>query len=102
MYSRTLAQPSSRRTRIERDFDADGVRALKASSGSDLTVGGAHLAGQALMAGLVDECNLFLTPIVLGGGKPALSHGVGARLELLDERRFGQGVVHLRYRVAGA
>ncbi len=102
VYSRTLAQPSSRRTRIERDFDADGVRALKASSGSDLTVGGAHLAGQALMAGLVDECNLFLTPIVLGRGKPALSHGVDARLELLDERRFGQGVVHLRYRVAGA
>ncbi len=102
VYSRTLAQPSSRRTRIERNFDADGVRALKAASGSDLTVGGAHLAGQALMAGLVDECNLFLTPIVVGAGKPALSQGVRARLELLDERRFGQGVVHLHYRVGGA
>jgi dihydrofolate reductase len=101
VYSRTLAQPSSPRTSIERDFDADAVRALKAGSGSDLTVGGADLAGQALMAGLVDECNLLLTPIVVGGGKPALSHGAHARLELLDERRFGRGVVHLRYRVLG-
>ena len=101
VYSRTLAQPSSARTRLERDFDADGVIALKAASGSDLTVGGAHLAGQALMAGLVDECHLFLTPIVVGGGKPALSQGVHARLELLAERRLGHGVVHLHYRVAG-
>jgi dihydrofolate reductase len=101
VYSRTLAQPSSPRTRIERDFDAGGVRALKAASGSDLTVGGANLAGQALTTGLVDECHLFLTPIVVGAGKPALSQRIRARLQLLDERRFGQGVVHLHYRVGG-
>ncbi len=102
VYSRTLAQPSSPRTSIERDFDAEGVRALKAASGSDLTIGGANLAGQALTTGLVDECHLFLTPIVLGGGKSALSQRIRARLELLDERRFGHGVVHLHYRIAGA
>jgi dihydrofolate reductase len=103
VYSRTLQTPSSTRTRIERGFDADAIRRLKAARRPDLTIGGADLAGQALVAGLVDECHLFLTPVVVGGGKPALAQGIRARLELLDERRFGHGVVHLHYRlVAGA
>jgi dihydrofolate reductase len=99
VYSRTLRTVSSARTRIEPEFDRDGVRQLKESSGSDLSIGGAELAGQALDAGLVDECHLFLFPVVVGGGKRALPDGVRARLELLDERRFRSGVVHLHYRL---
>lgn len=99
VYSRTLQTVSSERTRIERDFAPDAVRELKRSSDADLTVGGAELAGEAMRAGLVDECQLLLAPIIVGGGKPALPEGVLARLELLDDRRFGGGVVHLRYRV---
>jgi dihydrofolate reductase len=99
VYSRTLDTPTSGRTRIERAFEPDTVRRLKASSGADIAVGGAHLAGQALGAGLVDECHLFLCPIVVGGGKRALPDNVRTRLELLSEHRFGNGVVHLHYRV---
>jgi dihydrofolate reductase len=99
VYSRTLPAMSSARTRIERSFDPDAVRRLKESLAADITVGSAELAGQAIGAGLVDECHLFLSPIVVGGGKRALSDGVHARLELLDERRFGNGVVHAHYRV---
>jgi dihydrofolate reductase len=99
VYSRTLQTPSSARTRIEHEFDPDAVRQLKASSGADIAVGGAELAGQAIGAGLVDECHLFLCPIVVGGGKRALPDNVRAQLELLDERRFENGVVHLHYRV---
>jgi len=99
VYSRTLATESSARTRIEHEFDRDAVRRLKQSSGSDISVGGAELAGQAIGAGLVDECHLFLFPIVVGGGRRALPDGVTARLELLAERRFESGVVHLHYRV---
>ena len=72
---------------------------MKASATSDLTVGGAHLAAQAFKAGLVDECRLFVWPVIIGGGKPALPHGNRGYLELLDEHRFGNGVVHLRYRI---
>jgi dihydrofolate reductase len=72
---------------------------MKASATSDLTVGGAHLAAQAFKAGLVDECRLFVWPVIIGGGKPALPSGNRDDLELLDERRFGNGVVHLRYRI---
>ena len=72
---------------------------MKASATRDLTVGGAHLAAQAFKAGLVDECRLFVWPVIVGGGKPALPTGTRADLELLDERRFGNGVVHLRYRI---
>jgi len=100
VYSRTLQTVSSARTRIEREFDRDAVRRLKQSSGADLAVGGAELAGQAIGAGLVDECHLFLCPIVVGGGKRALRDNVRVDLELLDERRFGNGVVHLHYRVS--
>jgi len=100
VYSRTLQTPSSARTRIEREFDRDAVRRLKQSSGADSAVGGAELAGQAIGAGLVDECHLFLCPIVIGGGKRILPDNVRAQLELLAERRFENGVVHLHYRVS--
>lgn len=99
VYSRTLEEVSSARTRIEREFDPDAVRGLKQSPGADISVGGAELAGQAIGAGLVDECHLFLCPIVVGGGKRALPDGVRTELELLDERRFPNGAVHLHYRV---
>jgi dihydrofolate reductase len=100
VYSRTLERVSSARTRIEREFDRDAVRRVKQSSGADIAVGGAELAGHAIGAGLVDECHLFLCPIVVGGGKRALRDNVRAQLELLDERRFQNGVVHLHYRVS--
>jgi dihydrofolate reductase len=99
VYSRTLQAPSSGRTRIEREFDPTAVRRLKESSASDITVGGAELAGQAMAAGLVDECHLFLIPVIVGGGKRALPDGVRVQLELLAERRFRSGVVHLHYRM---
>jgi dihydrofolate reductase len=99
VYSRTLQTVSSARTRIEREFDRDAIGLLKQSSPADIAVGGAQLAGQAFGAGLVDECHLFLCPVVMGGGKRALPDTVRARLELLDERRFQNGVVHVHYRV---
>jgi dihydrofolate reductase len=100
VYSRTLEQVASARTRIERDFDPGAVRRLKASAAADLSVGGPHLAAQALQAGLVDEGHLFLNPVVVGGGNPALPDNLRLELELLDERRFANGVVYLRYRVS--
>jgi dihydrofolate reductase len=100
VYSRALQTVSSARTRIEREFDLDAIRRLKRSSAADITVGGAELAGHAIGAGLVDECHLFLCPIVVGGGKRALPDDIRAQLELLDERRFRNGVVHLHYRVS--
>jgi len=100
VYSRTLQTVSSARTRIERDFDLDALRQLKQSSAADITVGGAELAGQAIAAGMVDECHLFLGPIVVGGGKRALPDNLHEQLELLDERRFRNGVVYLRYGVS--
>jgi dihydrofolate reductase len=99
VYSRTLQTVSSARTRIERNFDTDTIRRLKETSGSDITIGGAELAGQAVNAGLVDEFHLLLGPIVVGGGKRALARNVRAQLELMDERRFPSGVVHLHYRI---
>lgn len=99
VHSRTLGTASSARTRIERGFDPEAVRRLKASSPADLAIGGAELAGQALRAGLVDECRLFLCPVVVGGGRRALPDGLRIPLELLEERRFPTGVVHVRYRV---
>jgi dihydrofolate reductase len=98
VYSKTLDTPSSARTRIERDFDPDAVRRMKASAERDISVGGPHFAAQAIKAGLVDEYHLFLTPIIVGGGKQSLPDNVRLELELLDERRFGNGVVHLHYR----
>jgi dihydrofolate reductase len=98
VYSTTLVTPSSTRTRIERDFDPETVRQMKASAGRDISVGGPDLAAQAIEAGLVDECHLFVTPIVVGGGTRSLPNDVRVMLELLDEHRFGDGVVHLHYR----
>ena len=99
VYSRTIQTLSSARTRIERDFDPAAIGRLKESSDGDISVGGAELAGRAIAAGLVDECHLFLCPVLVGGGKRALPDDVRAELELLAERRFRSGVVHLHYRV---
>jgi dihydrofolate reductase len=99
VYSRSRQRPSSARTRMEHDFDPGAIAELKRSLGRDITVGGAALAGEAIAAGVVDECHLFLTPIVVGGGKRALPNNVRARLELLAERRFRSGVVHLHYKI---
>ena len=98
VYSKTLETVSSARTRIERAFEPDAIRGMKASAERDISVGGPDLAAQAFRAGLVDECHLFVAPIVVGGGKPALPNDVRVRLELLDERSFGNGMVYLRYR----
>jgi riboflavin biosynthesis pyrimidine reductase len=97
VYSTTLETVSTARTRIERAFDPDAVRKLKAASDRDLLVGGPGLAAQAFAAGLVDEVHLFLAPIIVGGGKRSLPDHVRLELELLDERRFGNGTVHLHY-----
>jgi dihydrofolate reductase len=98
VYSTSLDVAPSRRTRIEREFDPDAVRQMKDAAAADLSVGGPALAAQAIAAGLVDECQLFLSPIVVGGGKRALPEDLRWELELLDERRFDNGVVYLRYR----
>jgi dihydrofolate reductase len=99
VYSRTLDVVSSARTRIEREFDPDAVAAMKRESERDLSIGGPELAGQALRAGLVDECHLLLSPIAVGDGTPALPAGLRVDLELLGERRFANGVVGLHYGV---
>ena len=101
VYSTTLTAVSTADTRLERHFDPAAVHQLKATAGNDLTVGGANLATQAFKAGLVDECQLLVWPRLVGGGKSWLPTGIRANLELLDERRFGNGVVHLRYRPLG-
>jgi dihydrofolate reductase len=99
VYSRTLRTASSARTRIERDFDPEMVRQMKGSARRDFGVGGPDLAAQAIKAGLVDELHLFLVPLVVGGGKRSLPDNVSLKLELLDERRFASGFVHLRFRI---
>jgi dihydrofolate reductase len=100
VYSRTLERVASARTRIEREFDPDAVRALKAAADRDILIGGPELAAVALRAGLVDEIHLLLSPVVVGGGKPMLPDGLRVDLDLQAERRFGNGVVHLHYRTA--
>ena len=99
VYSTTLDAVSTAKTRLERSFDPASVREMKASATRDLTVGGAHLAAQALGAGLGEECQLLVRPVLLGGGKPALPRGTRAALDLLEERRVGNGVVYLRYNI---
>jgi dihydrofolate reductase len=99
VYSRKLESVSSARTRIEREFDPEAVRRLKASARTDILIGGPELAAEALRAGLVDELHLFVAPAVVGGGTRALPDQVRLKLELVDERRFGNGTVHLRYRM---
>ena len=98
VYSRTLEQATSARTRIVRDFDPEAIRQMKANAERDISIGGPDLAAQALKAGLVDEIHLLLTPIIVGGGTQALPDHLRLKLELLDERRFGSGVIHLHYR----
>ncbi len=99
VFSRSLAQASTERTRIARELDADLVREMKRSSERDLSIGGADLAAAAFAMGLVDECQLFLAPIIVGGGTRALPAGTVVRLELLRERRFRSGFVFVGYRV---
>jgi dihydrofolate reductase len=98
VFSRTLANASSERTRIERDFNTERIRELKRTSRQDLTIGGADLAGQAIAAGLVEECHLLLAPVIVGAGKRALPADVRVELELIDEHRFESGMVFLSYR----
>jgi dihydrofolate reductase len=98
VYSRSLETPRSARTRIERAFDPEAIRRLKATSDRDLSIGGPDLAAEAFRAGLVDEVHLFLNPIIVGGGTAALPTGVRVPLELIAERRFGSGVVYVAYR----
>lgn len=98
VYSRTLETVSTRKTRLERTFDPEAIRQLKDAVEQDILIGGAELAAHAFRSGLIDECHLFLLPIVVGGGKPSIPDNVRLELELLEERRFGSGVVFLRYR----
>jgi dihydrofolate reductase len=100
VYSRGLKDPDSARTRLESEFDPAAVAQLKASAEADIGIGGPGLAAAAFAAGLIDELGLFLVPAIVGGGKPALPDGVSVELELIDERRFGNGTIYLRYRVA--
>jgi dihydrofolate reductase len=99
VYSQTLAAVVTTKTRLERRFDPDAIRHLKASAGRDILIGGATLAASAFRAGLVDECRLFLAPVTVGAGKPALPTDVRLALDLLEERRFHNGWVYLRYRI---
>ena len=98
VYSKTLKTVSSTRTRIERNFELEAVRQMKASAERGITVGGPNLAAQAIEAGLIEEWHLFIVPVVIGGGTQSLPNNVRLKLELLDERRFGSGVVYLHYR----
>ena len=100
VYSGTLETVAGERTRIERHFDPEAVRQMKAAAERDLSVGGANLAGQAIRAGVVDECHLFVAPVLVGGGTAVFPEHVRLELELLEERRFANGMVHLLYRIA--
>ena len=102
VFSRTLTGVTKRNTRVERDFDLEAIRKLKRESEHDINIGGAELAGLALEADLVDECHLFLHPVIVGGGKPAFRAALRRDLELLETRRFGTGAIHLHYRMRGA
>ena len=102
VYSRTLPAASTRKTRLERGFDPQAVRQLKETVEQDILIGGAELAAHAFRSGLIDECHLFLLPIIVGGGKQAIPDNLRLELELLEERRFGSGVVFLRYRTIPA
>jgi dihydrofolate reductase len=99
VYSRTLDEVSSANTRLEREFDPGAVRELVDSASRDVTIGGPELAAEAFRVGLVDECQVFLAPVVVGAGKRSLPEGVFARLELLEQRRFESGFAYLRYGV---
>jgi dihydrofolate reductase len=98
VYSRTLQAVATRKAQLERNFEPEAIRQLKATLEKDILIGGPELAAHAFRAGLIDECHLFVAPIILGGGKQAIPDNLRLELELLDERRFGNGVVSLRYR----
>lgn len=98
VYSRTLAAAATHKTKIERNFNPEVIKQLKKTAQHAISIGGPELAAQAFQSGLIDECHLFLTPIIVGGGKPALPDKVRLELELLDERRFGNGMIYLHYR----
>jgi len=100
VYSTTLNDVSTAKTQLERSFDPNAIRDLKAAAAGDLTIGGPNLAAHAFKAGLVDECQFFIHPVFVGTGKPSLPRDMRANLELLDERRLGNGEVYVRYRVA--
>jgi dihydrofolate reductase len=102
VFSRTLAAATTRKTRVDRDFNTDAIRKLKRESEHDLSIGGAELAGVALHADLVDECHLFVHPVIVGGGKPAFPAALRRKVELLETRRFSTGAVHLHYRLRPA
>jgi len=101
VFSRTLTGAATRNTRLERNFDVEAIRKLKRESEHDINIGGAELAGLALEADLVDECHLFLNPVIVGGGKPAFRAALRRNLELVETRRFSTGVIHVRYRIRG-
>jgi dihydrofolate reductase len=101
VYSRTLAEPGSARTRIEREFDPDAIRRLKADAEHDITINGPELAGHALRAGLVDELQMLVCPVVVGGGKRFFPDSARTDLKLIEARAFHNGVVALRYAVRG-
>jgi dihydrofolate reductase len=102
VYSKTLAAASTRNTQIERNFNPEAIKQLKKTAQHDIIIGGPELAAHAFRSGLIDECQLFLIPIIVGGGKPALPNKVRLELELLEERRFGNGIVFLRYQAKQA
>ena len=102
VYSSSLSEVSTARTRIEREFHPEAVRRLKETSAPDLSIGGAGIAAEAFRNGLVDECVLLLCPVIVGGGKPALPRGVRLDLQLLDHRRFDNGVIYVRHAVRHA
>jgi dihydrofolate reductase len=101
VFSRSEVDLRSQRTRVHHDFDVDFIRTLKQQATADLSIGGAELAGAALQAGLIDEIHLYLNPVIIGGGQPAIPGGLRQKLELIGERRFASGVVLVQYRCVG-
>src|SRR5262245_22465812 len=99
VFSRTLTTAPTRNTRVEPDFDVEAINTLKRASTHEISIGGVELAAVALAADLVDECHLFLTPVIVGRGKPAFRTDLRRNLELLETRRFSTGVIHVRYRI---
>lgn len=102
VFSRTLTSVTTGNARVEHDFDVDAIRKLKQESEHDISIGGAELASVAIEANLVDECHLFLQPIIIGGGKPAFRPALRRKLELIETRDFSTGVIHVRYRINAA
>jgi dihydrofolate reductase len=102
VFSRTLTSVATPNSRVERDFNVDAIRKLKRESAHDIFIGGAELASLAIEADLVDECHLFVHPVIVGGGKPAFRAGLRRNLELLETRQVGTGALHLHYRIRGA